>query len=325
VFARCVEFYLNTPATRNQNTVIKMLLEFGCDILGAFFGNAGVGQLIVGVWLIHGFPLFLWNVLNSSLMNAHTAIEIAGAGLAALRCVTQPAEFVPCGDVWLLRDTGAKPKRDDSVLTLDLEPGQVIQNIENLELQDFGIHHFCLPNADPNVLIQQYAALGFGLTSSYFLMARALIPASDFTSSLTCWRAETLKQATQISSVAKEILLSTRDLSPRQLGVRLYGAEAEGRLIAWARIAQVREDVAWVDNLFTLPEHRKRGVMTQLMNFAYDDSSTFGVQETVLVCSSDNYAFHLKNGNAVVAQKLRFEPRKSWLERLKKRVTRSWF
>jgi GNAT superfamily N-acetyltransferase len=254
-------------------------------------------------------------------MNAHTAIEIAGAGLAALRSVTQPAEFVRCGDVWLLRDTGAKSKRDDSVLTLDLEPAQVIQAVQNLELQDFGIHHFCTPNADQNVLIRQYAALGFNLTSTYFLMARALITASDLSSSLSLWRAETLDQAQQISSAANEILLSTRDLPPRQLGVRLYGAEAEGRLIAWARIAQVNETAAWVDDLFTLPNYRKRGVMTHLMNFAYNDSSNFGVRETVLLCSSENQGFHLKNSYEVVAQKLRFEPRISWLERLKKR----WF
>lgn len=254
-------------------------------------------------------------------MNAHTAIEIAGAGLAALRCVTRPAEFVRCGDVWLLRDTGANPKRDDSVLTLDLEPGQVIQTVQSLELQHFGIHHFCMPNANQNLLIQQYAALGFSLTSNYFLMARALVASSDLTSSLTCWRIETLNQAEQISNAANEILLSTRDLPPRQLGVRLYGAEVERRLIAWARIAQVHETTAWVDNLFTLPEHRKRGVMTHLMNFAYHDSSSFGVQETVLLCSSENLGFHLKNGYQAVAQKLRFEPRKSWLERLKKR----WF
>jgi GNAT superfamily N-acetyltransferase len=254
-------------------------------------------------------------------MNAQNAIEIAGAGLAALRSVTQPAEFVPCGDVWLLRDTGAKPKRDDSVLTLDLEPAQVIQAVQNLELQDFGIHHFCMPSANLSVLIQQYAALGFSLTSTYFLMARALKTSSDFTSSLTCWRIETLKQAEQISNAANEILLSTRDLPPRQLGVRLYGAEAEGRLIAWARIAQVREDATWVDDLFTKPEHRKHGVMTHLMNFAYHDSSNFGVQKAVLLCSSENQGFHLKNGHNVVAHKLRFEPRKSWLERLKKR----WF
>jgi GNAT superfamily N-acetyltransferase len=258
-------------------------------------------------------------------MNAYTAIEIAGAGLAALRSVTQPADFVRRGDVWLLRDTAAKPKRDDSVLTLDLEPEQVIQTVQSLELRHFGIHHFCMPNADQNLLIRQYAALGFTLTSTYFLMARAFITASDLTSSLTCWRVETLIQAEQISKAAREILLSTRDLPPRQLGVRLYGAEAEGQLIAWARIAQVRETAAWVDNLFTLPEYRKRGVMTHLMNFAYNDSSSFGVQETVLLCSSENHGFHLRNGYAVVAHKLRFAPRTNWLERLKRHVTRSRF
>lgn len=254
-------------------------------------------------------------------MNTQTAIEIAGAGLAALRSVAQPAEFVRCGAVWLLRDTGAKPRRDDSVLTLDLEPEEVIQMVQNLELQHFGIHHFCLPNADQNLLIRQYAALGFTLTSSYFLMARALKASLVSDSNLTCWRIETLTQAERISSAAREILLSTRDLPPRQLGVRLYGTEAEGRLIAWARIAQVNETAAWVDNLFTQPKHRKRGVMTHLLNFAYQDSSNFGVRETVLVCSSENHGFHLKNGYAVVAHKLRFAPRKSWLERLKKR----WF
>jgi GNAT superfamily N-acetyltransferase len=143
----------------------------------------------------------------------------------------------------------------------------------------------------------------------------------DLASSLNFWRAESLEQANRISSAAREVLLSALDLPPRRLGVRLYGAEAEGRLIAWARIAQVREDVAWVDDLFTLPKYRKRGVMTHLMNFAYTDASSFGVRNTVLVCSSENLGFHLKNGYQVVAHKLRFAPRKNWLERLKKR----WF
>ena len=113
-------------------------------------------------------------------MNAYTAIEIAGAGLAALRSVTQSADFVRRGDVWLLRDTSAKSKRDDSVLTLDLEPEEVIQTIQSLELQHFGIHHFCLPETNQNLMIQQYAALGFNLTSTYFLMAKALKTSSDF-------------------------------------------------------------------------------------------------------------------------------------------------
>ena len=71
-------------------------------------------------------------------MNTQTAIEIAGTGLAALRSVTQPAEFVRCGDVWLLRDTGAKPKRDNSVLTFHLEPGEVIEKLKLLELENSG-------------------------------------------------------------------------------------------------------------------------------------------------------------------------------------------
>jgi hypothetical protein len=151
-------------------------------------------------------------------MNTHSAIEIAGDGLAALRSVTHPAEFVQFGDVWLLRDTGAKPKRDDSVLALQLKPREVIENLKSFGLQRFGIHHFCLPDTNQNLLIQQYAALGFGLTSTYFLMTRALKTSSDLSSSLTCWRVETLDQAEQISSAAHEILLSTRDLPPRQLG-----------------------------------------------------------------------------------------------------------
>jgi hypothetical protein len=54
----CVEFCLDTPATRDQNTVIKMLLELGCDVLGAVFGDS-VNFLNFGVVIIHGFPLFL--------------------------------------------------------------------------------------------------------------------------------------------------------------------------------------------------------------------------------------------------------------------------
>jgi hypothetical protein len=57
-FQELIGCCLNTPATRDQNTVIKMLLEFGCDILGTVFGSSD-NLLNFGVVIIHGFPLFL--------------------------------------------------------------------------------------------------------------------------------------------------------------------------------------------------------------------------------------------------------------------------
>ena len=255
-------------------------------------------------------------------MNLHTAIEIAGAGRAALRCVTQPAECVRLDAVWVVRDTGTKPWRETSILTVDLEPARVIEIFRSLEGEN--VHHFCESDVNETLIVKKYAALGFTLSSRYFLMTRASRPSIDVSSSLNFWRAETLETATRISSAAGEVLLSARDLPPRRLGVRLYGAEAEGRVIAWARIAQVREDTAWVDDLFTLPAFRKRGVMRQLLNFAYQDSSHFGVRETVLVCSSENLGFHLKNGYEVVAHKLQFAAKLGLLERVRNRVRR-WF
>ena len=255
-------------------------------------------------------------------MNLHTAIEIAGTGRAALRSVTQPAECVRLGDVWLVRDTSTKSWRETSVLTVDLEPEKVVEVVRSLGGKN--VHHFCEPDANESLIAKQYAALGFTLSSRYFLMTRASRPSIDVSSSLNFWRAETLETATRISSAAGEVLLSARDLPPRRLGVRLYGAEVEGRVIAWARIAQVREDTAWVDDLFTLPAFRKRGVMRQLLNFAYQDSSNFGVHEMVLVCSSENLGFHLKNGYEVVAHKLQFAAKLGLLERARNRVRR-WF
>ena len=255
-------------------------------------------------------------------MNLHTAIEIAGAGRAALRCVTQPAQCAQLGDVWVVRDTGTKPWRESSVLTVDLEPARVVEIVRSLEGQN--VHHFCATDANETLIAKQYAALGFNFTNRYFLMTRESRPSIHLSSSLNFWRAETLETANRISSAAGEVLLTVRDLPPRRLGVRLYGAEADGRLIAWARIAQVHKDAAWVDDLFTLPAFRKRGVMRQLLNFVYQDSSNFGVRETVLVCSSENLGFHLKNGYEVVAQKLQFVPKQGFLERVRNRVRR-WF
>ena len=257
-------------------------------------------------------------------MNLHTAIEIAGTCRAALRSVTQPAECVWLGDVWLVRDTGTKPWRETSVLTLDLEPEKIIAVVKSLEGQRVNVHHFIAPDTTQTLLEQQYAALGFNFTNRYFLMTRASKPFTDLPSSWHFWRAETLEQANRISNAAGEVLLSNTDLPPRRLGVSLYGAEAEGQVVAWARIAQVGKDAAWVDDLFTLPAFRKRGVMRQLLNFAYQDSSMFGVCETVLVCSSENLGFHFKNGYEVVAQKLQFAAKPGLLERVRNRVKR-WF
>jgi hypothetical protein len=81
-------------------------------------------------------------------MNLHTAVEIAGIGRAALRCVTQAAECVRLDAVWLVRDTGTKPVRETSVLTVDLEPEKVVEVVRSLEVQGVNIHQFCVPDAN---------------------------------------------------------------------------------------------------------------------------------------------------------------------------------
>jgi GNAT superfamily N-acetyltransferase len=144
-------------------------------------------------------------------------------------------------------------------------------------------------------------------------MARELRTVPEPSAIWTVWRATKFEQLQRISSAAKQVMSLEKDLLTSGLGVRVYAVEHDGLVIAWGRFV-VQHGTAWVDDLFTQPSLRGRGVMTALLNFAERDVMESGVLQTVLVCSEANREFHVRRGYETVAIKLRFLPNPGLLE-----------
>ncbi len=246
-------------------------------------------------------------------MELESLVQIVGHSLVQLQSMTQTASFEEHGSLWWFRN----PTSQNVLLTNQaLTPTQIISAARDASIVGrVVIHQFLLPDTDEVDLIRQYANQGYQLQSRQHLMQHTLEPSSNSSSSWTLWRAENMQQARRVSSAAKQSLLTEQHLPPDQR-VRLYVAEHLNQVIAWGRITQVQPEIAWVSDLFTKPEFRKRGVMTALMHEYHRDALAFGVRQMLLFSSGSNYDFHFKNHYKTVAVKLRFVPQSGLLERM---------
>jgi GNAT superfamily N-acetyltransferase len=248
-------------------------------------------------------------------MELETLVQIVGRSLVQLQSMTQPASFEELGSLWWFRNATSQ-----NVLLSDQEvmPSQIIVAARDVGIAGrIVIHQFLLPETDDVDLIQCYERQGFQLQSRQYLMQHTLKSSPNQASSWRTWRVENIQQAKQVSSAAKQKLLTEQHLPPAPLGVRLYAAQASEQVIAWGRITQVQPEVAWVSDLFTRPGFRKRGVMTALMHEYHRDALAFEAQHMLLLSSVSNFDFHFNNHYKTVAVKLRFVPQPGVLERFK--------
>ncbi len=251
-------------------------------------------------------------------MELENLVQIIGQSHLAFQSMTQPVDFQKIDSIWWF----CSPTRSNALLTNpDLTALEVLSAARAAQIKgEIVIQQFLLPGIDFADLVQRHARQGFELTSTQHLMKFELTPKPDLLSDWRVYRAETMQQVQEISSSAKQVLLTEKHLPPAAFGVRLYAIQTLGQVIAWGRVTQVQAQSVWVSDLFTKPKFRKRGVMTALMRHAQTEALAFGAQEMLLFTEDKNHDFYVRHGFEVIAVKLRFAPRVGILERLLGRV-----
>ncbi len=248
-------------------------------------------------------------------MQLEKAVLIAGHSLVALQNTSRVASFEQQAGIWWYQ---TQANLNAMLTNTDFTPLEVSAAARALGLKkSLLIHQFLSPDADQFELISRFAKSGFNLSNRHYLMSRAITAQPELPQQTwQVFRAETSADETRISKAAKETLLSSAQLPPSTLGVRLYAAQDSSQIIAWARIAQLQTHTAWLDDLFTKAAWRKRGVMASILQRIDQDALLFGARNMLLFSAQHNLEYHLGHGYSIVAVKLRFAV-PNWFDRIK--------
>ena len=107
-------------------------------------------------------------------------------------------------------------------------------------------------------------------------------------------------------TLVQQILEHRRDVG-EAIPTRLFAGEADGRLVAHTEL-YCEDGVGQVENVFTLPDYRSRGLARSLVLHAVAESHAAGIEFTFLVADADDWPQRLyeKLGFETVGRYARF-------------------
>ena len=110
----------------------------------------------------------------------------------------------------------------------------------------------------------------------------------------------------QDETLVQQILEHRRDVG-RAISTQLFAAEADGKLVAHTELYS-EDGVGQVENVFTLPDYRGRGLARSLVLHAVAESRAAGNELTFLVADADDWPQRLyeKLGFETIGRYARF-------------------
>ena len=218
-------------------------------------------------------------------------IDIVAGALALNRSVIAPAEVVRHGPLWIMRDSNPKPgkARIEEVFAYGASPAETVKALRDYAPRGrYALEPFISPDEDVEAAKAAYKSMGFrlGHTEPLFVCplagrARAAIP----------WRIRRVASLDEVRQVGLQVFgranrkLRPEDLTAERPVMRMYWVEADGRAVAVARSLMPQPAAAWMHDVETAPEYRRRGIATALLSHVLADDAELGAQHSVLLAS----------------------------------------
>jgi GNAT superfamily N-acetyltransferase len=219
------------------------------------------------------------------------AIDVVAAALALNRSIVQPAEVVRHGPLWIMRDADARPGkgRREEIFAFGAPPAEVVRAV-----QDYGPHGnyalepFIALGDDTEATKRAYKSLGYRLSYSETLFVCPLRGRAPAGGAWDVRRITTLEQARRVTL---EIFgkanrkLRPEDLTGARPKMRYYCVEVDGQAVAVARSLMPRSGVTWLHDVHTVPDYRRRGIATALIDHILMEDARLGSRHSVLLAS----------------------------------------
>lgn len=154
----------------------------------------------------------------------------------------------------------------------------------------------------------QYQALGFE-----FLHTAAIFGLPLQTKNPRGWtHVHKIESAEDLEFANHGLEVGNEHIPPETLGdahiVNFY-AQLEHRAVGWTQLVTAYEGVGYLNQLYTLPVFRGRGVGMRLLQRAHQEANTLGLQHMVLLASEMGMSLYRRAGYQPLAYLTVFRPR----------------
>jgi GNAT superfamily N-acetyltransferase len=225
------------------------------------------------------------------MLSLPEAIDVVAAALALNRSVIAPAEVVRHGPLWIMRDAAprAKRARNEEIFAYGASPDEVVRALRDYAPPGrYALEPFLAPDEAPDAVKAAYKAHGFRLSHSEPLFVASLGGQQAPGGGWDVRRVTSLEEAREVSLQLWG--KATRKLRPEDLeggrpAIRMYWVEYKGRAVAAARSLMPEPRAAWLHDVATAPEHRRRGIATALLSHVLSDDARLGASFSVLLAS----------------------------------------
>lgn len=165
-------------------------------------------------------------------------------------------------------------------------------------------------HADPSAadLKSQYDALGFD-----FVHTAAILGLPLPTKNPRGWtHIHKIETPEDIEFANKGLAVGDEHIPPETLGdehiVNFY-AQLEHRAVGWAQLVTAHEDVGYINQLYTLPVFRQRGIGMRLLRRVHQEANHLGLHHALLLASEMGLGLFRRAGYEPLAYLSVFRPR----------------
>lgn len=165
-------------------------------------------------------------------------------------------------------------------------------------------------HADPSAadLKSQYDALGFD-----FVHTEAILGLPLPTKNPRGWtHIHKIESPEDIEFANKGLAVGDEHIPPATLGdahiINFY-AQLEHRAVGWAQLVTAHEGVGYINQLYTLPVFRQRGVGLRLLRRVHQEANHLGLQHALVLASEMGMSLFRRAGYQALAYLSVFRPR----------------
>lgn len=212
-------------------------------------------------------------------MEIERAIEVFAHGFCQVKSITHP--YIPrqSNSLWIFEDAPRKRPRKIEVIANNLEPIEVVNQVK---IENLGWHFLCHLHPDESQFDEvrsKYKELGYKALSTEWMFFHDLKEIPNWQSEPPVQLIETPEHLATIKQIASQPI----KFIPNR---RTFCAYDETQDYGWVDDIPVNQD-AWVSALFVHKESRGKGIGRALMSQLLLKSRESGVQNSVLIASSD--------------------------------------
>lgn len=179
---------------------------------------------------------------------------------------------------------------------LEADPSAVVEAIRNYPMRPGDTYVLNTAHAEeiPDTVTNQYPSLGYEYSNNY-LLAGIELPAPLKVPEIPVHEVTRTAQAMFVNETHLQYEPMPAHLVSEP-HIRQFYAELDGQAVGWIQLINTVPEIVYINNLYTLPAYRRRGVAGALLNRVHLECAALGIKWIILIPSVMALSFYGRHG-----------------------------